>query len=60
MHAQPTAFEYVRSAGGLERNAEYPYSSGEGKTGECKDEKHDELATFDGRAPPISRHGIID
>jgi len=32
----PTAYAYVKSAGGLESEAAYPYSSGGGSTGTCK------------------------
>jgi len=31
-----TAYEYVKGAGGIERNSDYPYTSGGGSTGSCK------------------------
>jgi hypothetical protein len=31
-----TAYEYVKSAGGIETNSDYPYTSGGGSTGQCK------------------------
>merc|ERR1711998_288445 len=35
-----TAYDYVKKAGGLELNSDYPYSSGKGKTGKCKKPSH--------------------
>merc|ERR1711998_522988 len=32
----PTAYNYVKKAGGIVSEKEYPYSSGKGKTGRCK------------------------
>jgi cathepsin F len=31
-----TAYQYVKSAGGIELNSDYPYTSGGGSTGSCK------------------------
>merc|ERR1712141_186868 len=31
-----TAYQYVKGAGGIELNQDYPYTSGEGRTGRCK------------------------
>jgi hypothetical protein len=31
-----TAYEYVKGAGGIELNSDYPYTSGGGSTGSCK------------------------
>merc|ERR1712226_122490 len=31
-----TAYEYVKGAGGIEKNSDYPYTSGGGSTGSCK------------------------
>jgi len=31
-----TAYQYVQSAGGIELNSDYPYTSGGGSTGSCK------------------------
>merc|ERR1719412_2235880 len=31
-----TAYEYVKGAGGIELNSDYPYTSGGGQTGSCK------------------------
>lgn len=31
-----TAYQYVKSAGGIELNSDYPYTSGGGQTGSCK------------------------
>jgi len=31
-----TAYEYVKGAGGIETNSDYPYTSGGGSTGSCK------------------------
>jgi C1A family cysteine protease len=31
-----TAYQYVKGAGGIELNSDYPYTSGGGQTGSCK------------------------
>lgn len=44
----PTAYAYVTKAGGLETEANYPYKSGNGRTGVCHVAKSKEVAKFDG------------
>lgn len=39
-----TAYKYVEKAGGLEDQADYPYSSGNGRTGKCEFEEKDIVA----------------
>jgi cathepsin F len=42
-----TAFEYVRTAGGIERNEEYPYTSYYDVTGICESESSEFIVTVD-------------
>jgi len=43
-----TAYEYVKGAGGIERNSDYPYTSGGGSTGRCKFESSKIAVTISG------------
>lgn len=43
-----TAYQYVMQAGGLESQAEYPYTSGGGDNGVCKFNKKDIVANITG------------
>jgi len=43
----PTAYDYIKKAGGLDPQSEYPYSSGDGSTGQCKVKSGDEIVTVD-------------
>jgi C1A family cysteine protease len=44
----PTAYEYVIKAGGLDSGADYPYTSGAGKTGKCAVKTGDFVAKIQG------------
>lgn len=44
-----TAYEYVKKAGGIEPETDYPYTSGKsGKTGSCEAEKSEEAVSITG------------
>jgi len=43
-----TAYEYVKGAGGIEKNSDYPYTSGGGSTGRCKFESSKIAVTITG------------
>jgi len=43
-----TAYQYVQSAGGLESDSAYPYTSGGGDSGTCKFDKSKVVATVGG------------
>jgi len=43
-----TAYEYVKGAGGIEKNSDYPYTSGGGSTGSCKFERSKIAVTIKG------------
>jgi len=43
-----TAYDYVKKAGGLEKNTAYPYTSGKGKDGKCKFEESKIAVTIKG------------
>lgn len=43
-----TAYKYIIKAGGLEGQADYPYTSGNGKNGKCKFDKKDIKVTITG------------
>jgi len=42
------AYEYIQSAGGIETDSEYPYTAGEGETGQCKFNAKDVVCTITG------------
>jgi len=44
----PTAYKYIEGAGGLESNADYPYTSGGGSNGVCKFNAKDIVASMKG------------
>jgi len=44
----PTAYKYIEGAGGLESNADYPYTSGGGSNGNCKFNAKDIVASMKG------------
>jgi len=44
----PTAYKYITAAGGLETNAQYPYTSGGGANGVCKFVAKDIVASMKG------------
>jgi len=43
-----TAYEYVKGAGGIEKNSDYPYTSGGGSTGSCKFQSSKIAVTING------------
>jgi len=43
-----TAYEYVQSAGGIESESSYPYTSGSGRTGTCKSDSSEYVVSIKG------------